>query len=393
MRFVGIDIGAEKHFVAIVNERGEVQRKPTPFAEDSDGYRRLRELLGAADDVLVAMEATGHYWQNLFAFLASEGFRVALLNPLRTNRFAGEDLRRAKTDAIDALGIARFAQQKRPTPTALPDQATQELRELVRLRDRLMQDLGDRTRQLHRTVDLTFPEFTKHVSDLASHKATALLAAYPTAQAFRDAKPDDVANLKTDGRHTVGSELATALCEAAKQSVGRHEGAPYRLQATYACEDIGTLRQRIKKLDVDINASLEAHDVGKLLTTIDGIGPNTAARMIAEVDLAAFRDAGALAAYIGVVPAVNQSGKRMPQRGGLCSIGHARLRAKLWMPTLRAVRTNAWLRRFYEGLVARGKPKKLALIAAMRKLLGAILSVARRREAFVPRIAEVSMAA
>jgi transposase len=115
--------------------------------------------------------------------------------------------------------------------------------------------------------------------------------------------------------------------------------------------------------------------------------------MIAEVDLAAFRDAGALAAYIGVVPAVNQSGKRQPQRGGLCSIGHAKLRAKLWMPTLRAVRSNAWLRSFYEGLVARGKPKKLALVAAMRKLLAAILSVARHREAFVPRLKEATPAA
>ena len=64
--------------------------------------------------MLVAMEATGHAWQNLFAVLVAEGFAVALLNPMRTRRFAGEDLPRPKTDAIDAVGIARFAAQKRP---------------------------------------------------------------------------------------------------------------------------------------------------------------------------------------------------------------------------------------------------------------------------------------
>jgi transposase len=387
MKFIGIDIGSENHVVAIVDEAGVILRKATSFGEDTTGYAKARELMGDPSDALVAMEATGHYWQNIFAFLAAQGFRIALLNPLRTHRFAEEDLRRAKTDALDAIGIARFAQQKRPAPTPLPDEATLELRELVRLRDRLVQDLGDRVRQLHRTVDLTFPEFTAHVDDLASYTATALLLAYPTGQAFREADVGVVAALKYDGRHVIGQELATALCEAAKSSVGRHDGVPYQLQARYACEDISTLRDRIKKLDRDIHASLARHEVGTLLTTIDGVGTNTASRMVAELDLTAFRDAGALAAFVGVAPSVNHSGKRTPQRGSICSIGHAKLRAKLWMPTMRAVRSNAWLRPFYEGLVARGKPKKLALIAAMRKLLGAMLSVARRRQPFVVGIA------
>jgi transposase len=160
VRFAGIDIAAETHFVAVVDEGSNVVVKPTNFTEDATGYEKLFALLGGPGDALVAMEATGHYWQNLFAALAAAGYAVALLNPLRTRRFAGEDLERTKTDAIDALGIARFAAQKRPVTTRLPDSATQELRELVRFRDRLVQDFGDRVRQLHRLVDLGFPEFT-----------------------------------------------------------------------------------------------------------------------------------------------------------------------------------------------------------------------------------------
>lgn len=385
MRFIGIDIGSEKHFVAVVDEAGKPLRKPAPFTEDVEGYEKLKALVGPPKDTLVAMEATGHYWQNLFAYLHAAGFAIALLNPVRTSRFAAEDMRRAKTDALDALGIARFAQQKRPAPTRLPDAATLELRELVRLRDRLVQDLGDRTRQVHRAIDLCFPEFTQHVVDLASHKATTLLLTCPTARAFRRADPAVLAELKYDGRHVIGRELADALCAAAGRSVGHHHGGVYDLQIRYACEDIATLRDRIKKLDGDIGQSLDRHEVGKLLTTIEGIGDNTAARMIASIDFEAFRSASQLAAYVGVAPLVNHSGKRQPLRGHACTMGNAALRAKLWMPTMRAVRTNAWLRAFYERLVAAGKPKKLAMVAAMRKLLGAMMSVAKNRVAFVPK--------
>jgi transposase len=144
MRFVGIDAAAERHVVAVVDETDRVLLKATPFTEDAGGYAKLHGFLGAPTDVLVAMEAPSHYWKNLFAALVAAGFAVALLNPLRTRRFAGEDLQRTPTDAIDALGIARFAAQKRPAASRLPDGASEELRELVRFRDRLRQGFGDR---------------------------------------------------------------------------------------------------------------------------------------------------------------------------------------------------------------------------------------------------------
>jgi transposase len=389
MRFVGIDIGADTHVIAAVDEADRVLIKPTKIIEDAVGYDRLLDLLGDPGDTLVAMEATGHYWKNLFGSLAARGFVIALLNPLRTARFAGEDLARTKTDAIDALGIARFAAQKRPAPTRLPDSATDELRELVRLRDRLVQDFGDRLRQLHRLVDLGFPEFTRYVRSLDSELARAILHHYPTAAAFSGVSVRRLAGLRYDGRHRVGDELAHALIDAAARSVGRHHGEAYRIQVRYACEDLDLLRRRLRALEGDIERMLDRHEVGSLLTTIDGIGPQTAARLVAELgDPARFRSAGALAAYIGVVPRLRQSGKRTSTRAGLTSIGHAALRANLWMPVLTAVRKNPWLRAYYERLRARGKLPKVALVAAMRKLVVAVYTVAKQRRPFVAVVAE-----
>ena len=124
MRSVGIDIASETHVVAVVGEDGAVLLKATPFQEDSVGYALLLEKLGDPGDTLITLEATGHYWKNLFAALAARGFSIALINPLRSRRFAQEDLERTKTDAIDALGLARFGAQKRPRVTRVPDAAT-----------------------------------------------------------------------------------------------------------------------------------------------------------------------------------------------------------------------------------------------------------------------------
>lgn len=389
MRFAGIDIASEKHVVAVVDERSEVVVKPKVFSEDVDGYQKMFELLGAPGELLIAMEATGHYWKNLFAALIAGGYTVSLVNPLRTHRFAGEDLERTKTDAIDALGIARFAAQKRPVATKLPDSATEELRELVRLRDRLVQDFGDRVRQLHRLVDLGFPELTRYVRRLDSELATSILKDYPTAEAFVGVRPRALSNLKYDGIHFVGLELATQLIEAAKTSVGRHHGYAYRIQVKFYCEDLDVLRRRLKDLDRDIEGKLGEHEVGTLLTTIDGIGTQTAAKLVAVLgNPADFRNERALAAYIGAVPGLKLSGKATSMRASLTPIGNAALRTALYMPTLTAVKRSPWLRAFYQRLISAGKPPKVALLASMRKLITAIYSVAKNRKPFVSRPVE-----
>jgi len=391
VNFAGIDVASEEHFVAVVSEHGEVIQRATKFGENAEGYEKLLALLGEPQTVLVAMEATGHYWKNLFAVLVARGFKVAVVNPLRTRRYSEGNLERTKTDAIDALGIACFAQEKRPAHTKLPDTVTEELKELVRLRDRLVQDLTDRVRELNRVVDLGFPEFTSLVRDLATERAVSLLEKYPSAAAFREVRRKDLSNLQYDGSHRIGLELADALIAAAKKSVGQHHGDVYRKEAKYYCADIRELKARLKELDRDIDKHVSSHPVAKLLTTIDGIGMNTAGRIIATFgDLTDFDGGRALASYAGVVPATNHSGKWRPTRASITSIGNADLRRALYMPTLTAVRSNPWLKAFYDRLRKAGKPHKLALIAAMRKLLHAIYSVAKNRKPFVPQLRETT---
>jgi transposase len=197
----------------------------------------------------------------------------------------------------------------------------------------------------HRALDLSFPEFTRYVRGLDSELATTLLVHYPTAAALAKVSVKRLAGLHYDGRHRVGEELAQALRDAARISVGRHHSEPYQLRIRYACEDIVRLQQRLRELEADIAQRLERHQVGKLLTTIDGIGAQTAACIIAELgDPARFGSLKALASYVGVIPRLRQSGKRRLSGRRMLPLGNARLRRALWMPTLSAIRVNLWLR-------------------------------------------------
>jgi len=173
--------------------------------------------------------------------------------------------------------------------------------------------------------------------------------------------------------------------------VARHHSSAYDAAMRAFCTDLDSLRQGLRTVNREIARALEGHALAQLLISIDGLGPLTVARLLATLgDPALFRRGAALASYVGVVLATNQSGLSRPSRAPVAQFGNAGLRARLWMPTLVAVKRNPWLRAYYQRLVARGKPRKLAVIAAMRKLLTAIYSVSKSRRPFIPRVDQAS---
>ena len=95
------------------------------------------------------------------------------------------------------------------------------------------------------------------------------------------------------------------------------------------------LRRRLKDLARDVERKLDDHEVGKLLMTIEGLGPLTAACLIAELgDPARFDSPGAIASYVGVIPRIRQSGKKRFTKGPAIPLGNARLRKSLFMVVL-----------------------------------------------------------
>jgi transposase len=230
---------------------------------------------------------------------------------------------------------------------------------------------------------LSFPEFKRHVT-LASQRATAILAAYPTAAAFSDSCVSQLAAIRC-GTLVVGFPLAQALVDTAKISVGHHQGPAYRMEMTFLCEELDCLRTKLRDIREELERRVAEHFVGSLLMTIDGLRPNDGGPHRRRRGRSArFRSGACLAAYVGVVPGTNESGLR---RGGRVSLALERAaRSALYMSTLGAVRTNPWLRAHYQRLLARGKLPKVALEACMHKLLLAVYSVAKHRRPFVAQL-------
>jgi transposase len=122
-----------------------------------------------------------------------------------------------------------------------------------------------------------------------------------------------------------------------------------------------------------------------LLMSIQGIGRKTATTLLAEMyDLAAYTSARAAAADAGVTPAHHESGRTVRRRPHLSKVGKARIRAALYWPALTAIRHNPLIRALADRLRAKGKPKKVILGAAMRKLLHFAYGVLKHRTPFDP---------
>ncbi len=122
MRFAGIDIAAETHGVAVVDEAAVVLVKATPFTEDAEGDARRLERLGTAPDLVVVMEATGHCWKNLFAPLAAQGIAVALALGEQPSRGLRADALDRGPQGADRMRLERLVD----VPLEKPPPAAQE---------------------------------------------------------------------------------------------------------------------------------------------------------------------------------------------------------------------------------------------------------------------------
>jgi transposase len=131
------------------------------------------------------------------------------------------------------------------------------------------------------------------------------------------------------------------------------------------------LRTALAELEAQIAARLAANPLWQeratLLASVPGVGKVTVATLLALLPELGQLDRRAIAALVGVAPFARDSGLMKGRR--TIWGGRAPVRAVLYMAALVAVRHNPILRAFYQRLVAAGKAKKLALTAAMRKLL------------------------
>lgn len=150
MAFLGVDI-SKGDFHAHLSQNGESRKEV--FSNTTGGYRQLRSWLKQQKpiNVHVCMEATGAYWIGLASDLHAHGVRVSVVNPARIKAFAKSQLRRTKTDSVDAQIIADLCRTQTPTLWEPPARETLELRALVAYQELLISE-QTRAKQVARSV-------------------------------------------------------------------------------------------------------------------------------------------------------------------------------------------------------------------------------------------------
>jgi transposase len=289
--YVGIDVSKARLDVA-VRPSGE----PLSVAYDATGITTVLMPLTQVSPIRIVVEATGGLERPLLRALVDAALPVIVVNPRQVRDFAKATGQLAKTDALDAQVLARFAEVIQPTLRVLPDPQTQELAAVLARRRQVLAMQG------------------------AEHN--------------------------------------------------RLDRAPGRVRKRIEAH-LRWLRDELARLDADLDDLIQQSPIWRareeLLQSVPGIGPVMSRTVLAELPELGLLNRKQIAALVGVAPFNRDSGRLRGHRtiwGGRASV-----RRVLYMAALVATRWNPVIRLCYQRLRAAGKAPKVALVAAMRKLL------------------------
>lgn len=359
MFIVGIDVAKRNHEVTVITSEGQVVCKAFRISNTCTGYNRMMERLGKLTNLkgqfIFAMESTAHYWLALYTRLKKNGYQVVILNPIQTHTMREMFLRKSKTDAKDSLVIAEVIRFGRYAASNVPQEKLLALKELCRNRSYLMDLASDLKRKTVALLDRVFPEYETQFDSIFCKSSLAVLNKYPTPQKLANANLSKLTEiLWTSSNGHFGEWKALEMKALARNSFGIAdcEGA-YSALILLMLEQIHTLQEKCGALEAQIGALLQQFDT--TLTTIPGIGAILAATILSEIgDISRFSSADKLAAYIGVDPAVNQSGEFVGTHVHMSKRGSPYLRRAVWMASVGAVQRDPMFKAYYEKKAAEG---------------------------------------
>ena len=399
MHYLGIDVSKSTSRFVILDDQGERFTKAFSLQNDRSNFQklleRLKELNISKEQLLVGIEATGIWWENLYSYLTQAGFKVIVLNPHQTNKFREALRKKAKTDDIDAYIIAGLLRSKEYSSSYVPEELIQTLREFTRLRYELIKDQCNYKRQASSLLSLVFPEYEKTaIKNPFTIASTAILKAYPTAKDLALAKPKHIEKIvRSIKGNNFNIDEIQKLIGTAKDSIysGRAKDAR-GLSLKILLSHIEQIDKSIKELEFQIEDLLspkKADDInsspGSNLLTIPGIGPKTLAVILQAVGSngQVFASGTKLVGHIGFFPQIYESGEtRIDNR--ISKRGPKMLRWAFYIASIACLRHNPEMRSLYHKKLSQGKTEKQALICVAKKLAHLCLSMLKSGQTYRP---------
>lgn len=374
MIYVGIDIAKQNHVASAMSADGEIIFEPFDFTNDNSGFQKLLDNLYSLDkeDMLIGMESTAHYAENLTCFLFSRGFNICIINPIQTAALRKTNIRKTKNDRVDTYLIIKALIMNQYRLFTQRDLQSLKLKNLCRFRQKLMKARTKVKIQLVTYVDQLFPELQYFFkSGIHIKSCYALLK--------ECSNPDRIANMhltrltnllyKTSRGH-FNKQSAIALKELARNSVGTKNDT-LSLQITQSIIQIELFTEQLDEVENTINDIMDSMD--SVIKTIPGIGNLNGGMIIGEIgDIHRFESPCKLLAYAGLDPSVYQSGKFSASHTQMSKRGSKLLRYALINAAWQLTLNNNTFKHYYDLKISQGRGHYNALGHVAHKLVRVI---------------------
>lgn len=387
MIYIGIDVGKSHHEAGAIDEIGSHLGKSLRFTNTNDGFANLYDFINSKiteyESVVIGLEATGHYWLSLYSYLHDNSLDVVVINPLQSDSLRNFHIRQTKTDAVDSFLIAEVLRFGCYTPSQLADEDIIALRQLARFRMSLVDTCSMFKQQVIAILDQVFPEYETLFSNIFGVSSSEFLLKYGTPEQCEDASTKKLSNfLSKVSRGRFGIDKALQIKTTAKNSCGiKIANDSFALQIKLLIQQIQFTESQVEQLDLQIAEQLEK--ISPVILTIPGIGPSTAAIIVAEIgDISRFENPNKLVAFAGIDPTVKQSGSYAGTHNRLSKRGSPYLRRAIWMAAVVAARHAPILCAFYEKKRNEGKAHGTAIGAVARKLTYTIYAILKENRPY-----------
>ncbi|MFL6226044.1 MAG: IS110 family transposase [Actinomycetes bacterium] len=365
--WVGVDVGKDHHWAAAVDADGQVLVSRKVANDQWAILGVLAEAAALARRLVWTVDLTTAEAARLLAVLWGQGQQVRYLAGRAVSQAAVGYRGEGKTDAKDARSIADQSRMRRDLPELRPGQdLVVELRILTSRRADLV---GDRTRAINRLrqqLTAICPALER-AAELAGQRGWVVLVAH-------DQRPGDLRSLGVAALagllagHGNADRIAQAAVAAASTQTVDLPGQDVAAGVAGAlAAEVLDLGARITQTDHALQERFGRHPLAEVIASMPGFGFRLGAELLAAIgQLELIGSADRLAAYAGLSPVANDSGKRTgrlrtPRRY------HRALRRAMYLAALTAIRCSSQDRAYYQRKRAEGKRHVQAVICLARR--------------------------
>jgi transposase len=197
---VGIDVAKETCYFSVLSPDSKVYIKPTKVLNTVGGWEEMISIFKKTEEVfkcrpIILLEATGHYSENFLAFLIRKDYQAFLINPLQSHSIKSSGIRKAKTDKLDCVDIAKLYFMIDLKEYVKPDEYIYDLKILTRAYAKFTEEKTSLKNQIHKVLDESLPGYAKIFKDIASSTSLEVLSNYGSPDLLLNADRYELINL------------------------------------------------------------------------------------------------------------------------------------------------------------------------------------------------------